>query len=79
MKNRLPILKCTHMAKNILQDFTCPVCVLPHPVGGVGIGSHRDDLAAQFLKAAEEILCGQKTAAAVHAAGIELQAGSQAR
>ena len=47
--------------------------MLTDPGAGVGIGTDGDDFAAQFLKPAEDIRCGQIAAAAVNAAGVQLQ------
>jgi len=40
----------------------------------VGVGAHGDDLAAKLFEAAEHIHGGQEPHAAVHAAGVHLQA-----
>ena len=53
MEYGFPILKGTDIAEDVLQDLTGPVCMLAHPVGGVGIGTDGDDLAAQLLKSPE--------------------------
>ena len=74
MENRLPVLKGTHIPKNIFQNFAGHIGILPHPVAAVGVGADGDDLAAQFLKPAEVILRRQETAAAIHAASVQLQA-----
>ena len=74
MENWFSIRKGTDIAEDVFQNLTGPVGILPHPAGGVGIGADGDDFAAQFLETAEVGCIGQKVTAAVHAAGVHLQA-----
>ena len=74
MKNRLSFRKGADITKNILQNRTGVKGILPHTVGPVSIGADGDDLTAQFLEPPEIIRGGQEAAAAVHAAGVHLQA-----
>ena len=74
MENGDPVFKCADIAEDVLQNLTDFKGILSHPVCCMSIGSDGDDLSAQFLEPPEVIRGGQKTAAAVHAAGVQLHA-----
>ena len=73
MKNCVSVLKCADIAENFPQNLAGFPGILPHADGPVGIGTHGDDLTAQFPETAENIPVRQVCAAAVHAAGIQFQ------
>ena len=73
MEDGLPGFESTDMTEDVAQQAAGFEAVLSHTVTVVGIGAYGDDFSAQFLKPAEDIGGGQEAAAAVHAAGVQLQ------
>ena len=76
MENGPAVFEGADIAKNLFEDFAGIEGVLSHPVCLMSIGTNGNDFSAQFLKASKDILRGKETAAAVHAAGIQLHAFS---
>ena len=73
MEDGLPGFKGADIAEDISQNLAGFEAVLSHTVAAMGVRSDCDDLATQFLEAAEDIGSGKITAAAVHAAGVHFQ------
>ena len=73
MEDGLAVLEGTYIAKDFRQHLGRLAAVLAYSVRAVGIGTHGDDLAAELVKAMEDIDGGQEPYTAVYAAGIHFQ------
>ena len=73
MEDGLTVFKGADIAEDLPKNVAGFKAVLSHPVRAVGIGSDGDDLTAQLLKPPEVVRCGQESAAAVLAAGVQFQ------
>ena len=54
MEDGFSLRKGAYVPKDIPENFTGPEAVLPHPLGGMGIGAYGDNFSAQFPEPPED-------------------------